>query len=64
MNLPLKPPFRVFSEYCDGTDAIIVDANDDIIVGESVWRDDPEKKHLAAMRLICATLNKEFPVTP
>jgi len=64
MNLPFKPPFRVISEYRDGTDAIIVDANGDIVVGESVWRDDPEKKHFHAMTLICDTLNKEFPVTP
>ena len=59
-DLPFTPPFRLISEYRDGTDAHIVDAAGNIIVESATWVRDYNRQHLTAMELICETLNDKF----
>jgi hypothetical protein len=59
-GLPFSPPFRVITEYRDGTDAHIIDAAGNIIIESSTWVSDPCRRHKKAMLLICDALNDKF----
>ena len=52
------------STFVCGTDAHVVDSENNIVIESSSWTSEPEKRHKIAMELICKALNKEFKPNP